>query len=112
MENQSGTQETDQQSPFCDMLMEVVGPLSRLADINDAAIVMCANEKTLSIRMRGSYQQHVNMLLNKMANDDKFAELIVESAMLYSQRMGIKPVADVVAIKKEDGHGKEEAMES
>lgn len=70
-------------SPFCDVLMDVTGGIRILADENDAAIVMCANEKTLSVRMKGSYDQHVNMLLNKMKNDTVFADMILETVKFF-----------------------------
>lgn len=70
-------------SPFCDILMDVTGGIKILADENDAAIVMCANEKTLSVRMKGSYDQHVNMLLNKMKNDTVFADMILETVKFF-----------------------------
>ena len=70
-------------SQFCDILMDVTGGIRILADENDAAIVMCANEKTLSVRMKGSYDQHVNMLLNKMKNDTVFADMIMETVKFF-----------------------------
>lgn len=70
-------------SPFCDVLMNLTGGIRILADENDAAIVMCANDRTLSVRMKGRYDQHVNMLLNKMKNDTAFADMLIETVKFF-----------------------------
>ena len=70
-------------SPFCDALMDVTGGVEILADENDAAIVMCADGNTLNVRMKGRYDQHVNMFLNKMKVDIMFADMLIETVKNY-----------------------------
>ena len=96
-------------TPFCDVLMDVTGGVRILADENDAAIVMCANEKTLNVRMKGRYDQHVNMLLNKMKNDTVFADMILETVKFFMMSKEQEKESKVINI---DGHEEGKDMES
>jgi len=98
-----------QPTPFCDVLMDVTRGVRILADENDAAIVMCANERTLNVRMKGRYDQHVNMLLNKMKNDTVFADMIIETVKFYMISKEQEREARKVDIS---GHEEEKDLES
>lgn len=80
--------ETNQESSqFCDTLINVTGAISNLRRQADCAIVLCCDGKTVSSRQCGTYPDVLRMLVVKMLNDDKFAELFTEASLIYSQRL-------------------------
>ena len=102
-------EEQKEPTPFCDVLMDVTGGVGILADENDCAIVMCANERTLNVRMKGRYDQHVNMLLNKMKNDTVFADMIMETVKFFMISQEQEKETKIVDI---NGHEEEKELES
>lgn len=73
-------------SKFTETLMRVAGAIGNLVTHGDCAIVLASDGQTLSSRIVGMYPDVLNMVYVKMVNDDDFAELIIEAAMLYSGR--------------------------
>lgn len=73
---------------FSDTLIRVAGAVSHLAQDGDAAILLSSDGTAVSSRIHGTYLDLLNMLCQKMCNDDKFAQLITEAVELYPQ--GIK----------------------
>jgi hypothetical protein len=74
-------------SEFCEGLMGRTDELKELMRSEDCAIVICGDGKTVSARSRGIYPNMLNMLYSIMKNDESYAELITEAAMLYSHDM-------------------------
>lgn len=87
MDNNDKNYEEEQISQFCDTLMNVTGAISNLRESKDSAIVLCSDGRYMNSRMCGIYPNVLNMVFMKMLNDDKFAELIVEAAMMYSHHI-------------------------
>ena len=87
METNNETKQEQQVSVFCDTLMNVTGAVGNLSKPGDCAIVLCADGKTISSRQKGSYVDNLRMVYSKMINDDKFAELITEATMMYSDHV-------------------------
>ena len=83
MENQN-----EKKSMFCDTLMKVTGAVGHLAQDGDAAIVLSSDGTAVSSRIHGTYLNLLNMLCQKMYNDDKFAQLITEAVEVYP--LGVK----------------------
>ena len=72
-----------QKSMFSDTLMKVTGAVSHLAQDGDAAIVLSSDGTAVSSRIHGTYLHLLNMLIQKMYSDDKFAQLITEAVEAY-----------------------------
>lgn len=92
----NNNEQQEQKSQFCETLMKVTGAIGHLANPGDTAIVLCSDGKAVSSRQCGLYPDVLNMVYVKMLNDDSFAELIVESAMMYSRYL-----------QEAGGHGRE-----
>lgn len=73
---------------FSDTLMKVTGAVSHLAQDGDAAIVLSSDGTAVISRIHGTYLHLLNMLVQKMYSDDKFAQLITEAVEAYP--LGIK----------------------
>lgn len=86
--NEKQNNERNTMSAFCEELMgktDSINGLQRLMD--DAAIILCSDGKTVASRQCGLMPNVVRMLYAKMVSDDKFAEVIIEASMRYSRYM-------------------------
>lgn len=72
-------------SPFCEALMGVTESLHEMRQNGDTALIICSDGKTMASRQYGLYPDALTMIYAKMKTDDKFAELITEAALCYSQ---------------------------
>lgn len=74
-------------SAFCETLMDVTSSVASVRTPMDAAIILCTDGNTIASRQCGIYPTVLRMLYSKMMSDDKFAEVIMEASMKYSQQL-------------------------
>lgn len=85
--NQQLTERQDKTSEFCEAIMKVTDWLTGLAKESDCALIICGDGIRLSSRMHGVYYNMLRAIYSVMKSDDRFAELLTEACMMYSNDM-------------------------